>query len=91
VGGFWGIFWLMIVLKVPVAMLLYLVWWAIHQDPAADGEQTDEGGGGSGRERHPRGRPPRPPRRGPHGERQPASPRRVRVKRRKRRVPAGHR
>ena len=31
--GFWPIFFLAVVLEIPVAGLLYLVWWAIHQTP----------------------------------------------------------
>ena len=34
----WGFVWLMLVLKIPIAMLLYIVWWAIKQtdEPAPD-------------------------------------------------------
>ena len=31
--GFWPIFFLAVILKIPVAGLLYLVWWAVHQTP----------------------------------------------------------
>jgi hypothetical protein len=71
----WGFIWLMLVLKIPIAALLYLVWWAIHQDGEAD---AGDGGGDGGTKVYPHGdgrRPalPRPPRpRGPHGE--PATP-----------------
>jgi len=33
VEGFWPIFFLAVILKIPVAGLLYLVWWAVHQTP----------------------------------------------------------
>jgi hypothetical protein len=60
--GFWPIFFLMVVLKIPVAALLYLVWWAIRAEPEV-AEAPDEGGHGFRRfgPRRPRG-----PRRGPH-------------------------
>jgi hypothetical protein len=36
VDGFLPIFFLMVVLKIPVALLLYLVWWAIRAEPLPD-------------------------------------------------------
>ena len=88
---FWAVFWIAVVLKIPVAMLLYIVWWAVKDPPMPVVEDTD--GGGSDRDpgRHPRGPVPRPPRRGPHAEPGPAPPARVRTAPRIRRVPAGHR
>jgi hypothetical protein len=60
----WTFVWLMLGLKIPIAALLYIVWWAIKQtdeEPIADG---DDGGI---RPPH-RPRLPRHPRhRGPHG------------------------
>jgi hypothetical protein len=77
----WTFLYLMVFLKLPIIALLYLVWWAIRQEPD---DQSDEGGesddGGSKRPRHPR--PPlRPlPRRGPHhGMPAPSSPPRTRT------------
>jgi hypothetical protein len=80
----WGFVWLMLVLKIPIGMLLYIVWWAVKQetDPETEGS-SDDGGtkvrprpphrpGGRGRDRFPR-------RRGPHGEPVPTSPSRVRT------------
>ena len=61
--GFWPIFFLAVILKIPVAALLYLVWWAIHQTPETEGL----GEGGSARPRHPRPSRPRRRPRGPHG------------------------
>lgn len=64
--GFLPIFFLGVVLKIPVGLLLYLVWWAFHQQPA-----PEEASGGNADEhefrrwdREPRR--PRGPRRGPH-------------------------
>ena len=73
----WGFVWLMLVLKIPIAMLLYIVWWAIKQSDME--EQTPEGGdGGTRKPRHPRGPLPHAPRRGPHAEPQPPAPARIR-------------
>ena len=72
----WAMFFLFVVLKVPLLALCWLVWWAVRQepDPAAD-----EHGGGGGRARpHPVPPLPRPPRRGPHSDAAPPSPPRVR-------------
>jgi hypothetical protein len=70
---------LMIGLKIPILMLLYLVWWAIKQSPENAG---DKGGGApvdARPDRHPRRTPPRLPRRGPHhGAPLPVPPPRVR-------------
>lgn len=80
----WGFVWLMLVLKIPIGLLLWLVWWAVRQAPD-DGETQDEGGGGS-KVRHVRDpRHPRPPfprsprRRGPHGDPAPDAPARTRT------------
>jgi hypothetical protein len=83
--GFWAVFWLAVILKIPIVALLTIVWWAIRAapEPAAD---TDDGRGGPRRDRHPRNRPPHPPRRGPHGDPEPTPPERVRVARRGPRV-----
>jgi hypothetical protein len=66
VEGFLPIFFLGVVLKIPVALLLYLVWWSFRQQP----EPEEAPGGGAGDHefrrwgRQPRN--PRGPRRGPH-------------------------
>jgi hypothetical protein len=76
--GGWAIFWMAVVLKIPIIALLWLVWWAIRSEPAPAGD--DAGGDGGVRPRpHPRRRPPRPPRRGPHAEPAPVPPKRVRI------------
>ncbi|GAC1436740.1 MAG: hypothetical protein NVSMB51_08830 [Solirubrobacteraceae bacterium] len=77
----WTFVYLMLFLKLPIAGLLLLVWWAIHQndeDPAPAGD----GDGGSKLPRppqHPRPPLPRRPRRGPHGAPAPAAPARTRT------------
>lgn len=80
----WGFVWLMLVLKIPIGLLLWLVWWAVRQAPD-DGETQGDGGGGS-KVRHVRDpRHPRPPfprhprRRGPHGDPVPDAPARTRT------------
>ena len=70
--------WLMLVLKIPIGMLLWLVWWAIKQTPEEAEQPPVEGDGGS-QVPHPPGPLPRRPRRGPHGDPVPAAPARVRV------------
>lgn len=77
-------FFLMVILKIPICALLYIVWWAIHQEVEPDAV-TDEDGGTkkpvAPRPRHPHPRPalPRPPRRGPHGAPALAAPPRTRT------------
>jgi len=68
---------LMLVLKIPIALLLYIVWWAVHQVPDDETEEQ-HGDGGARRALHPRGPLPRSPRRGPHGGSAPAPPARTR-------------
>ncbi len=79
-----GFLFLMIALKIPLGMLLYLVWWAVRQTP--DEENVPQGGDGGSRVGDPTKRPPHPfprrpphPRRGPHGEPAPAAPPRTRT------------
>ena len=63
--GFWPIFFLLVVLKIPVLASMWLVYWAAkqHDEPETVG---DEDSGGS--KRRPRPKLPRGPRRGgPHG------------------------
>lgn len=75
----WTFLYMMLFLKLPIAGLLGIVWWAIHQTPEGF-ESPAEGDGGSRRPRHPR--PPRgrsPRRRDPHGAPSPASPARTRT------------
>lgn len=60
----WGFLWVMFALKIPLAMLLWLVWWAAHQTPEEPGGDDSDGGL---RRRHRQPRPRDPRRRGPHG------------------------
>ena len=65
--GFWPIFFLMVILKVPVGLLLYLCWWAFRAETqpeeAPPPESEDHRFGRFRREpKRPRG-----PRRGGHG------------------------
>jgi hypothetical protein len=77
----WTFIYMMFVLKLPIALLLWIVWWAIHSEP--ESADAAEGGGGTKvppRPRHPRRPLPRNPRRGPHhGGRAPAPPPRTRT------------
>lgn len=76
----WGFIWIMVILKIPLFMVLGVVFWAIKSapDPLEEPEQASDDGG------PPRRHPPRPPapigpRRGPHGHPAPASPPRTRA------------
>jgi len=59
VEGFWPIFFLLVVLKIPVFGALWLVWWA-SQEPKAETTDEDAPGGDPKRWR------PLPRPRGPH-------------------------
>ena len=84
----WGFLWLMLALKLPIAALIYLVWWAIKQEPE-DETSSDDDGGIKRHRPHPRQPFPRRPRRGPHGDPAPAPPARVRTVRARART-VGH-
>ena len=76
----WTFVYLMLILKIPIAALLWIVWWAIHSTPETEPENAGEGGGGSkAPHRHPRKPLPHTPRRGPHGDPLPLPPPRVRT------------
>ncbi|MDO8211888.1 hypothetical protein [Conexibacter sp. CPCC 206217] len=70
----WGFVWLMVVLKIPIGLLLWLVWWAVRQEPDDAAGEAPRGDGGSKvpqqrDPRHPHSPLPRRPRdRGPHGD-----------------------
>ena len=59
--GFLPIFFLLVVLKIPVLGSLWLVWWA-SREPEPEGNAAEDSDGGFGRPR-----PLRPRPRGPHG------------------------
>jgi hypothetical protein len=77
----WGFLWLMLVLKIPIIALLWLVWWAVHQDvePETDGPSGDGGTKVRPPHRPPGGLDRSPRRRGPHGDPSPPAPARVRT------------
>ncbi len=76
----WGFLWLLLALKLPLAGLIWIVWWAIKQTPEEEPTSSDEDGGiKRPYRRHPRKPFPRGPRRGPHGEPPPLPPARVRT------------
>jgi hypothetical protein len=60
---YWPMFFLLVVLKVPVLAMIYLVWWACQ--PVPEVQSGEDEGGDYGRRRRPR--LPRGPRRGPEG------------------------
>ena len=62
--GFWPIFFLAVILKIPVGFMLYLVWWAIHQTPEVEEAPPEARDHFKRWRREPRR--PRDPRRGPH-------------------------
>jgi hypothetical protein len=64
VEGFWPIFFLGVILKIPIAAALFLVWYAVRAVPEVD-DLPDEGGHDFRRWRRSPNRP-RDPRRGPH-------------------------
>ncbi|MGI8902790.1 MAG: hypothetical protein ACR2IP_03845 [Solirubrobacteraceae bacterium] len=74
----WGFIWLMLALKIPLAGLIWIVWWAIKQEPEQTPSADDDGGIKRTRP-HPPKPFPRRPRRGPHGEPAPQPPTRVRT------------
>jgi hypothetical protein len=78
----WGFIWIMVALKIPLAALIFIVWWAIKQEPEDSTSSDDDGGVRRPNDRihpHPHKPFPRHPRRGPHGESAPPSPARVRT------------
>jgi hypothetical protein len=77
----WAFIYLMFVLKIPIAALLYIVWWAIRSEPEPVEADADDNGGTKTRTRprHPRRPLPRHPRRGPHGDPLPLPPPRTRA------------
>lgn len=72
----WTFIYLMFLLKIPIAGAIWIVYWAVKQEPDPVSEGRDEGGGS--RRPHPRRPFPRRPRRGPHGDPPVPSPPRVR-------------
>jgi hypothetical protein len=76
---------LFVALKIPIVAAIYIVWWAVRQEPDPAEDARDDGGTKKRPHPLPR-RGPKPPRRDPHGE--PPSPPRVRtVKARGKKLP----
>jgi hypothetical protein len=75
----WAFLYMFVLLKLPLAFMLWLIWWAVHEQPVPSEEEDSDDSGGGGERRHPRPRRPRPPRRGPHVGPGPSAPRRMRV------------
>lgn len=69
--------WMFLVLKIPIAAALVLIWWAIKEPEPAAGEDGDGGLRDPGH--RPQPRLPGPRGRGPHGVHPVGAPRRVRV------------
>jgi hypothetical protein len=74
----WTFFYMFVVLKIPIIAAMYLVWWAIREQPEPTDEELRERISRDDDDR-PRPRRPRPPRRGPHAEPEPQSPQRIRA------------
>lgn len=72
----WTMFYLFVALKIPILLAIWIVWWAVKQEPDPSEDVRDDGG--TGTRRHPVPPLPRAPRRGPHGEHALPSPPRVR-------------
>jgi hypothetical protein len=72
----WTMFFLFVVLKVPIVAAIWLIYWAVKQVPDPSEDVRDDGG--TSRRPHPVPRLPRTPRRGPHGDPEPPAPPRVR-------------
>ncbi len=62
--GYVPLLFLMVVLKIPVAALLYLIWWAVRAVPEPD--EIADGGEHGFHRWHSSPRRPKGPRRGPH-------------------------
>src|SRR2546423_8723232 len=78
-GGGWMFVWLMVVLKIPIAALLWLVWWAVRNSDAAEEEPARVDRRPVHGPDRPRPHRPRPPRRGPHAVPPPRPPAPVRA------------
>lgn len=65
--GFWPIFFLMVILKVPVGLLLYLVWWAFRAETQPEEEAPPEPEDHRFRRFRREPKRPRGPRRSNHG------------------------
>lgn len=64
--GFFPIFFFLVILKIPVGLMLYLVWWAFHAQPEVEDAPPGAAGDHEFRRWGREPRLPRGPRRGPH-------------------------
>ena len=64
-GGFWTVFFLIVVLKIPVIGSIWLVFWAGKQDTSKGWTESEDDSGNRRKKMPPK--LPRGPRRGPHG------------------------
>jgi len=71
--------WMFLVLKIPIAAALWLIWWAVRE-PEPDSVPDDHADGGPKRHQPPSPWGPRSPRRGPHTGVAPPAPRRMRTR-----------
>jgi len=74
-------FFLFVVLKVPILAACWLVWWAVRAEPDPSEEPGGDDDGGLKARPHGAPRLPHAPRRGPHGDPPPPAPPRVRAPR----------
>ena len=74
----WTMLYLFVALKIPILAAIYIVWWAVKQEPDPNEDAHDDGGSKTTARPHPVPKLPRHPRRGPHGEPEPPAPPRVR-------------
>lgn len=56
----WTLFFMVVILKIPLAAALYIIWYAVKQEPSPD-EEADGGARGPRRKPPRRPRPPRRP------------------------------
>src|SRR3954470_12869133 len=75
----WALFYMMVILKIPIIALLWLVWRAVKQEPEPAGGEAREHPR-PGPDHPPRPRKPGPTRRGPHAEPPPVTPKRTRAR-----------
>ena len=74
----WTMLYLFVALKIPILAAIWIVWWAVKQEPDPSEDTRDDGGTKTKTRPHPAPRLPRHPRRGPHGDAKPPAPPRVR-------------
>jgi hypothetical protein len=72
------LFYMLVILKIPVIAAFVLIWYAIQEPEPADEEPRERLHRGGDDDR-PRRHGPRTPRRGPHAEPPPKSPQRTRA------------